>query len=162
MKDYKDEEGLALLAEEKKFKIRKRKYKAACPHVSKKGKSLLRGAGEHVHECARCKTKIDLRPYLKDEEDHGVATLKEHVRHVRNALEICKYRAAIDGDNKNSRRILERCSAMILDLDSVPDLMEAMLENGESKKDKKRKKKQEIKLGLESLAFEKKKKNKGW
>jgi hypothetical protein len=66
------------------------------------------------------------------------------------------------GDNKNSRRILERCSAMILDLDSVPDLMEAMLENGESKKDKKRKKKQEIKLGLESLAFKKKKKNKGW
>lgn len=163
MKDFVDEEGNSLVNEERKFKLRKRKFRATCPHCSKKGKTLLSRTGtENVFQCSRkgCGTTVDLRKYVRVDSS-GIEELKGHADELRNALEICKHRAALDGDNKESQVIVSRCAALIMDLSAVPDLMESLLETTKSKNKKKEHHRQTIEMGLGSLAFNKKKKERG-
>lgn len=162
-RDFIDEEGSSLLNEERKFKLRKRKFRANCPHCSKKGKSLLASNGtEDVHVCQRkgCGVVIDYRPYTRA-DNTGIDTLKTQVAGVRNALEICKHRAANDGENKGSQEIIARCANLIMELEAVPDLMEALMDTHKDKKNKKEHKRHTIDMGLGSLAFGKKSKSKG-
>lgn len=164
MKDHFDEEGTSLLMEEKKFKQRKRKFRASCPHCTKKGKSLLKSTGtDDLHVCDRkgCGTKIDYRPYTTGDPKDGIEKLEKAVAIVKNALEICKHRAALDGENKTSQNVLARSAALILELDSVPDILEALMEDPKGKKKDKKRKRHTIEHGFSALQFKKKKDKKG-
>lgn len=159
-----DAESDEILQDEKKFLKKKRRFKANCPHAKNSGKSRLRAVEgqEHVHECTRCRTRLDLRKFVK-EADHGIGDLKANVAEVKNALEVIKYRAAIDENSKRSEGIVAFAAKMLMDIDTIPEIFEAILEETKSKKDKKKEKQREIKVGLDSLAFGKKKSKKsGW
>ena len=164
-KEYHDEEGVSLLLEEKKFKQRKRKFRATCPHCTKKGKSLLKSTGtEDLHVCDRkgCGVKVDYRPYTFSDPEIGIKKLEDSVAVVKNALEICKHRAALDGDNKSSQNVQARAAALILEIDSVPDLLMALMEDPKGKKkNKKKKNRHTIEHGLGALKLGKKKDKKG-
>ena len=151
-----DDDAEEILVEEKKFRQKKRKFKASCPHVKKSGKLPVEGK-EHIHECSRCRTQIDLSEFV-DDPQKSIRSLRSAVAEVKNGLEIIKFRSAMDGDNKRSQEIVEFAAKMIYDLDTVPDVIEAFLEDSKSKKEKKKEKAREIKVGLDSLAFGKKKK----
>ena len=166
-KKKQDGEWEELLDEEKKYKSRKRKFKANCSHVKDNSKSRLEATKiEHVIQCSRCHTTVDLRKFAND-PDAGVEDLEAAIDTVKNSLEIIKYRSAMDGDNKRSKNLKEFAARLILDLDVVPEVIESLLSHGKKKDKEKEKKKKEIKFGLDSLAFDrnhhgKKKKNKGW
>ena len=151
-----DKEMMDFLSMEREAKKKKKKFRAHCTHTSKKGKTLLQPkGGQYQFVCQRCGTKIDLSS-LGGENDE----LKDAVKTVRNALEVAKHRAARDADG-SSKQIASSCASMILSINQVPDLINALLKNSHKKKKEKKAKRREITVGLQSLAFGggKKKKN---
>ena len=156
-----DREASEILGEEKKFKQRKRKFKARCTHVTPKGKTRLESTKEeHVRKCNRCGTKVDFSEFVEDREN-AMVLLNDSIDRVKNACNIIKHRAAIDGDDKRSQSFVDFSANLLLDLDAVPEILESLTEGEKSKKNKKKEKRREIKVGLDALAFGKKKKSKG-
>lgn len=147
---YTDDEGESLLIEEKKFKKRKRAFRAQCPHCSHKGKGktlLKQTEVANVFRCSRkgCGTKVDFRPYAVDdpnEREKAYEKLRNAADVVKNALEIVKHRAAFDGRDKRSAEILAFAAKTIQAIDTVPDLL-ASLQTGEGKKKNKQRKEQQ-------------------
>jgi len=161
-KKYEDNEYLELLGEEKNLKKKKRVFRAKCVHISKKGHRLLNPTDvEGVFECSRCHEKVDLRSWM-GADDAGERELMKHVDGVVNALQIIKYRSALDSDDA-SRDVVKATSNLILQLSGVPDLMSAIADGGKKKKKEKKEKRKEISIGL-NIGFggDKKKKKSKW
>lgn len=161
-----DEEMTDLLHEEKKLKLKKRKAMAECRHIKKSGKTRLQPTGTpHVYKCSRCGATVDFRPYVNDTEG-GLEDLSNGVDVVKNACEIIKQRAAMDVDSKKSRDISDFAAQMCFQLPNILEFLKAFLTHGKDKEEKKKARKKEIKVGLDSLAFDRKgrggKKEKKW
>lgn len=162
-----DDEMVELLKEEKKIKLKKRRFRADHTHTKKSGKTRLQPTDiPHVHKCShpQCGTIVDMRPYVDDPEE-GLAELKKVVAKYKNANEIIKHCAAQDVDSKKSREIVKFCADNIFGADTVVELLEAFLMQGKAKEKKEKKRKEEIAVGLDSLAFDRKgrgKKDKKW
>lgn len=169
-KKKQDQEALEIQSESKKLSARKIRFRANCTHVKDNGKPRIQPSrkNEHVHVCSRCNSEIDLRNYVQDRQ-HGLEILDDAVGEVCNALEIIKYRAALDeyngGSGKKSKQLIEFASTLLIQLPQVPEVIEALLEQSKSKEEKREHRKRELRLGLGSLSFgggSGKKKKKGW
>jgi len=166
-KDGLDDEMLDLLQEEKKVKLKKRKMRADCKHIKKSGKTRLQPTGRpHVYKCSRCGTEVDLSMFSQEKPEEGLDNLGEAIETVKNACEILKQRAGLDMDSKKSRAISDFAAQMCFQLPNIEEFMRAFLTHGKDKKDKEKARKREIKIGLDSLAFDRKgrggKKDKKW
>lgn len=159
-KKHMDDEASELFDEEKRFKQKKRKFRANCSH-SKKGKPFLDPVdGKMKFKCKRCGRHIDYEPFASNEDDKlDLTELRDAVNFVSNAIDIIKIRAAADEGDERSEKIIDYCADTQLKVENVPDVMASFKSNG--KKNEKKEKHHNIKVGLDALAFSKKKKNKG-
>lgn len=160
-----DIEDLAVLEKEgQRLKRKKRIFRAECRHVrTKKSKGLKATGTKGIMQCDHCKRKINFRPYSSLEETHageGIEKLEVAVGVVQNALEIIKYRAALD-DDKPSDTVAAKAAALIIDLEGVPELMKAITAKKKDKEKQKKARKQLVDFGASALSFGGKKK-KGW
>lgn len=158
-KKHLDDEAADLFDEEKRFKQKQRKFRANCVH-SRKGKPRLDpDGGEDKFKCQRCHKRIDFGPFVTEDERENQTQLRASVHFVSTALDIIKIRAAADEGDERSKKIIDYCADLQLKLENVPDVMASF--NEKSEKQRKKEKHRDIKVGLDALAFSKKKKNKG-
>ena len=157
------EEFLSIRQEEEKIKFKKRRLRAGCTHLNRKGKSRLEPTSvQHEYECRDCKQRIDLRPYASG-GDEMIDTLKRDVEKVINAVHIIKFRSAQSRDDKKAAKIVNECASLILNLASVPGLLEAITSHGEEKrKEKKKKNELIITSGGSGLHLKGRKSSKKW
>ena len=166
-----DQEALDIQSETKKLSARKIRFRANCTHVKDNGKPRIQPSrkNEYVFTCNRCNSEIDLRSYTQNRQA-GLDNLNDAVDEVCNALEIIKYRAALDetngGSGKKSKQLIEYSANLLIELPKVPEIIEALLDQGKNKEEKKEKRRRELRLGLSGLSFggggDGKKKKKGW
>ena len=166
-KDEFDDEMLDLLQKEKKLTLKKHEMRSNCKHIKKSGKTRLRPTGKpHIYKCSRCGVEVDFSMFSQEKPEEGLEDLGEAIDTVKNACEILKQRAGLDMDSKKSRAISDFAAQMCFQLPNIEEFMRAFVTHGKDKKDKEKARKKEIKIGLDSLAFDRKgrggKKDKKW
>lgn len=158
-------EMLSLKEEEQMLKSKKRRIRANCRHVNKKGKPQLRpheNEEKNVLVCRDCKARVDLRPYMGDDKTEALTKLEKQVGDVVNALHIIKFRASMGG-GKNSEKVIKQCADLIYGVQGVPMMLDAIIRrSNERSKHKKTKKQLILSVGASSLKFKGGSKKKGW